>query len=42
MKTVGILNPRPALEFNYKITTMDSFENIILTGDEKGNVYRYV
>ena len=41
MKTVGILNPRPALEINYKITAIDSFENIILAGDEKGNIYRY-
>lgn len=40
MSTIGILNPRPALKLEYKLTAMDSLDQLIITGDEKGYLYR--
>lgn len=40
MKTVGIFTPRPAIDINYRCTTIDSLDNLLFTGDDKGNLYR--
>ena len=29
------------MNLNYKISAMDAFKNLMFTGDEKGNVFRY-
>ena len=40
-KKVSLFNPRPALDINYKLTTMDLQDKLLFTGDEKGNIYRF-
>ena len=40
MKGGGIFNQRPTLDLNYKISAIDAFDNVMFTGDEKGNIYR--
>lgn len=40
MKGGGIFNQRPALDLTYKISAMDAYDNMMFTGDEKGNIYK--
>ncbi|CAD8157651.1 unnamed protein product [Paramecium pentaurelia] len=41
MKFGSVFNPRGVLEINYKISSMDAYQNVLYTGDEKGTLYRY-